>query len=41
MDKKVILSVRDVKKWFPVDDRLIGKPTSFIKAVDGVSRIYT
>ena len=37
MDKKVILSVRDVKKWFPVDDRLIGKPTSFIKAVDGVS----
>ena len=37
MDKKVILSVKDVKKWFPVDDRLIGKPTSFVKAVDGVS----
>lgn len=33
----VILEVKDIRKWFPVDDKLFGKPTSFVKAVDGVS----
>ena len=37
MEKEVLLSVREITKWFPVDDKLIGKPTSFVKAVDGVS----
>ena len=37
MEKEVLLSVKEIKKWFPVDDKLIGKPTSFVKAVDGVS----
>lgn len=37
MEKEILLSIKDIKKWFPVDDKLIGKPTSFVKAVDGVS----
>lgn len=37
MEKEVLLSVREITKWFPADDKLIGKPTSFVKAVDGVS----
>ena len=37
MSNEVLLSVKDIKKWFPVDDRLFGKPTSYVKAVDGVS----
>lgn len=37
MEKEMLLSIKDIKKWFPVDDKLIGKPTSFVKAVDGVS----
>ncbi len=37
MSKEVILEVKGLKKWFPIDDKLFGKPTSFVKAVDGVS----
>lgn len=37
MEKEILLSIKDIKKWFPVDDKLFGKPTSFVKAVDGVS----
>lgn len=37
MNQEILLSVKDIKKWFPVDDRLFGKPTSYVKAVDGVS----
>lgn len=37
MEREILLSIKDIKKWFPVDDKLIGKPTSFVKAVDGVS----
>lgn len=37
MSREILLSVKDIKKWFPVDDRLFGKPTSYVKAVDGVS----
>lgn len=37
MNREILLSVKDIKKWFPVDDRLFGKPTSYVKAVDGVS----
>ena len=37
MEKEILLSIRDIKKWFAIDDKLIGKPTSFVKAVDGVS----
>lgn len=32
-----ILEVRGIKKWFPVDTKMFGKPTSFVKAVDDVS----
>ena len=34
MNREILLSVKDIKKWFPVDDRLFGKPTSYVKAVD-------
>lgn len=37
MEKEILLSINDIKKWFSVDEKLIGKPTSFVKAVDGVS----
>ena len=37
MNREILLSVKDIKKWFPVDDRLFGKPISYVKAVDGVS----
>jgi len=32
-----LLSVKDLKVHFPIRDGLMGKPTRFIKAVDGVS----
>lgn len=37
MSDDILLSVRNIKKWFPIDDKLIGRPTSYVKAVDGVS----
>ncbi|MCI9597052.1 MAG: ATP-binding cassette domain-containing protein [Firmicutes bacterium] len=37
VEKEILLSINDIKKWFSVDEKLIGKPTSFVKAVDGVS----
>ena len=37
MDREVLLSVKNIKKWFPVDDKIFGKSTSFVKAVDGIS----
>lgn len=37
MEKEILLSIKDIKKWFPIDDKIFGKPTSFVKAVDGVS----
>lgn len=37
MSKEVILEVKNLKKWFPIDDKLFKKPTSFVKAIDGVS----
>ena len=36
MEKEILLSIRDIKKWFAIDDKLIGKPTSFVKAVSTV-----
>jgi len=35
--KEPILSVRNVKTWFPVSFSLFGKPAGFMKAVDDVS----
>ncbi len=32
-----LLEVRDLKQYFVVDKNLLGKPTKFLKAVDGVS----
>jgi len=32
-----ILEVRNLKKWFPIETKAFGKPTSFVKAVDDVS----
>ena len=37
MEKEILLSVKDIKKWFAIDEKIFGKPTSFVKAVDGVS----
>lgn len=37
MSKEIVLEVKNLKKWFPIDDKLFGKPTSFVKAVDDVS----
>lgn len=37
MNKEVLLEVKGLKKWFPVDDKVFGSPTTFVKAVDGVS----
>ena len=36
-EKEILLSVKDIKKWFAIDEKIFGKPTSFVKAVDGVS----
>ncbi len=36
-DKNVILSVKNLKKYFPVKTNFFGKPTVFLKAVDDVS----
>ena len=32
-----LLEVKDLKQYFVVDSNLFGKPTKFLKAVDGVS----
>jgi oligopeptide transport system ATP-binding protein len=32
-----ILSVRDLRKWFPIKTGLLGRVTGHVKAVDGVS----
>ncbi len=37
MDNEKLLEVKDLKKWFPIDERVFGAPKSFVKAVDGVS----
>lgn len=37
MSKEILLDIKNIKKWFPVDEKVFGKPTSFVKAVDGVS----
>jgi len=37
MTDETLLSVMNIKKWFPIDDKLIGTSSSFVKAVDGVS----
>ncbi|GFP75775.1 ABC transporter ATP-binding protein [Clostridium fungisolvens] len=34
---KVLIEVKEVKKYFPVKNRLIGSEKKFVKAVDGVS----
>jgi oligopeptide transport system ATP-binding protein len=37
MDKKVLLKVVDLKKYFPMDTGIFSKTKSYLKAVDGVS----
>lgn len=37
MNKEVLLEVKDLKKWFPIDEKVFGKPSRYVKAVDGVS----
>lgn len=37
MPKDALVEIKDLKKWFPVDEKLFGKPQKFVKAVDGVS----
>lgn len=37
MDDDIILEVKNLKKWFPIEEKVFGKPTSFVKAVDDVS----
>ena len=32
-----LLEVKDLKQYFPVSKNILGKPTKFLKAVDGVS----
>ena len=34
---EILLEVKDLKKYFPVEWSFFGKPTKFLKAVDGVS----
>ncbi len=34
---RVVLSVRDLRKWFPIKKGLLGKTVAHVKAVDGVS----
>lgn len=36
-DEDVLLELRDLKKYFVVGKTLLGKPTAYLKAVDGVS----
>lgn len=37
ISRKVILEINDLKTWFPVEEKLFGKPTRFVKAVDEVT----
>ena len=37
MPRDVLVEIKDLKKWFPVDEKVFGKPEKFLKAVDGVS----
>ena len=37
MEKKPILSLKNVSKTFPVGKSLFGKPTNFVHAVNNVS----
>lgn len=37
MEQKNMLEVRNLKKYFPVHTDFFGRPTSYLKAVDGVS----
>jgi len=37
MTSKIILEVRDLKKYFPIKRGLLQRPAGFVKAVDGVS----
>ena len=34
---RVVLSVRDLKKWFPIRKGLLSRVVGHVKAVDGVS----
>ena len=34
---EVILEVKNLKKYFPVERNFFGKPIRFLKAVDGIS----
>ena len=36
-DKNLILEVKGLKKYFPLSKDLLGRPTSFLRAVDDVS----
>ncbi|MDO4672132.1 MAG: ATP-binding cassette domain-containing protein, partial [Porphyromonadaceae bacterium] len=36
-DEDIILEVKNLKKWFPIENKVFGKATSFVKAVDDVS----
>ena len=36
-DKDLILKVEGLKQYFPVKKNMFGKPTAFLRAVDGVS----
>ncbi len=36
-DAETLLCVKDLKKYFPVEKNMFGKPTKFLKAVDNVS----
>lgn len=39
---EVLLEVEDLKKYFPINPGVFGKPKDFVKAVDGVSfKLYT
>ena len=35
--KEIILQVNDLKKYFPLDKNLFGKPARYLKAVDNIS----
>ena len=37
VEEQPLLEVKDLKQYFAVDKTLFGKPTKFLKAVDGVS----
>ena len=36
-EEEYLLSVRNLKKYFPVKKKLFSKETSFVKAVDDIS----